>query len=224
MTFILSEDKALRKKLQGMTVTDQRADGDGVARQVGVWFGQPDQEIRSQSYPYVTIDMIDVVRDTDREYRAKVTPEYMAGPTLGANQNWQIDTPIPVSIDYQITTYSRQPRHDRQIMAQLLGNKLPIRFGILQVLENESVVGITTTESYTVRRLDVTSISKRDLTEQAKRLFINAISVRVSSEIPLEVFEQLYTVSQVSLDDPTRIRDSFIGVGSFTTTTPSVTP
>jgi hypothetical protein len=218
MTFILSEDKALREKLQGITVSDQKADGSDTPRPVGVWFGQPDQEIRSQSYPYITIDMIDIVRDQDREYRAKVKPAYLTGPEVLTADEWQIDTPIPVSIDYQISTYSRHPRHDRQILSQLLGVKLPIRFGILNVVENAVVNGDTTTNTVTARRLDVMSVSKRDVTEQAKRLFVNAITVRISSEIPLEIFEQLYVVTSVNVHNPESSRGVFTGVGDFTIT------
>ena len=224
MTFIISEDKALRTKLQGMTVADQKSDGQEVARQVGVWFGQPDQEIRSQSYPYITIDMIDIVRDQQREYRAKVKPEYLAGPEVLEGDDWEIETPIPVYIDYQITTYSRHPRHDRQILAQLMGSKLPIRFGVLNVVEDSVTEGGTTTTTITARRLDVMSVSKRDVTEQAKRLFVNAITVRISSEIPLEIFEQLYTVTQINLDNPETVRGGFTGIGPITITPPPVTP
>lgn len=224
MTFIIAEDKALRTKLQGMTVSDQKADGSDAARQVGVWFGQPDQEIRSQSYPYITIDMIDIVRDTTREYRSKVKPEYIAGPDIVTADDWQIDTPIPVYIDYQVTSYARHPRHDRQILAQLLGIKLPIRFGVLDVIESSVIDGADTINTVTTRRLDVMSVSKRDVTEQAKRLFVNAITVRISSEIPLEIFEQLYTVSQISVDNPTPSRGGFTGIGPITITQPPVTP
>jgi small subunit ribosomal protein S21 len=34
-----------------------------------VWFGQPDQELRDQAYPYITIDMIDIGEDVNRAMR-----------------------------------------------------------------------------------------------------------------------------------------------------------
>ena len=194
MAFLLSEDKALREKLTGMTVTDQKADELGEARPVGVWFGQPDQEIRSQSYPYVTIDMVDMQRDLEREMRGISTAEYLRPETFDEDESFEIDLPIPVSIDYQITSYARHPRHDRAIMSQLLSVKLPIRFGTLELDDN------------TVRRLDVLDVSKRDITEQGKRLFINAITVRVSSEIAPTTIRQLQQVLSVHLDDPTPAR------------------
>jgi hypothetical protein len=194
MTFLLSEDKALRAYLQGMTVNDQRAAGDDVPRQVGVWFGQPDQELRNQSYPYITIDMIDIQRDAEREMRGRITGDVekfgYLGPTQTSEYGWDVELPIPVNIDYQITTYARQPRHDRELLAQLLYEKLTLRFAQLSLDDN------------TVRRLEVLDVAKRDSVEQAKRLFINAITVRVASEIPQGAYTQYYKVEEVGLSEP----------------------
>lgn len=197
MTFLFNEDKALRDRLKGMTVTDQKADGgSGGTRNVGVWFGQPDQEIRTQSYPYVTIDMIDISEDYARAHRGRVKPSYYDDPaemTTGVEfdaetNDWDMDWPVPVYIDYQITSYARMPQHDRQILAQLMTEKLPLRFGVLETDDN------------TVRRLDIMGISKRDTTENGKRLFVNAFTVRVSSEIPRTELRKMYKVLQVNVD------------------------
>jgi hypothetical protein len=45
--------------------------------------------------------------------------------------------------------------------------------------------------------MEVLNVSKRDVTEQAKRLFVNAITVRVSSEIAQSSYSELYKVQQV---------------------------
>lgn len=191
MTFLLSEDDALRKQIQGITVHDQRSTGDDAPRQVGVFFGQPDQELRSQVYPYITIDMIDIQRDTEREMRGRITGDVKQfgylGPTETSDLGWDIDLPIPVNIDYQITTYARQPRHDRELLAKLLHEKLPFRFGQLSLDDN------------TVRRLEVLDVAKRDSVEQAKRLFVNAVTVRVASEIVQEAYRQYYKVEEVDI-------------------------
>jgi len=192
MNFLLDEDQALKTLLTGMTVTDQKAGStQATTRPVKVWFGQPDQEITAQMYPYITIDMIDIAEDVMRAMRGKAQPYYMSPPEglQNANQEgtWEVDYPIPVNIDYQITVYSRQPRHDRAILAQLLGTKIPLRFAVLD------------TGDGTTRRLDVLDVSKRDITESGKRLFVNAITVRVSSEIQPSVFRVFYKVSQVNL-------------------------
>ena len=200
MTFLLSEDKALRDLLKGMVVTDQKSDATGSAtRNVGVFFGQPDQELRQQSYPYITIDMIDISEDIMRAMRGLVKPNYLPNPDSTSdgtvydpeNQNWYIHWPIPVNIDYQITTYCRQPRHDRELLAQIMYNKIPLRFAVLEVDNNDA--------QGTIRRLDVLDISKRDVTEQGKRLFVNSFTVRVSSEISPEVYKTVYKALEVDV-------------------------
>ena len=202
MTFLISEDEALRNLLLGMVVTDQKAAaGADTTRSVKVYFGQPDQEIRSQSYPYIVIDMIDIAEDTARAMRGFVKPSYLPDPDVmpavqGVNpetpydstvNDWQIHWPIPVNIDYQVTTYARQPRHDRQILSQILYTKIPMRFAILEP------------DDGTVRRLDLLDISKRDVTEQGKRLFVNAFTVRVSSEIAETTYNQLYKALNINV-------------------------
>jgi hypothetical protein len=202
MTFLISEDEALRNLLLGMVVTDQKAAaGADTNRSVKVYFGQPDQEIRSQSYPYIVIDMIDIAEDTQRAMRGLVKPSYLPDPETMPILNegdtpapydseindWQIHWPIPVNIDYQVTTYARQPRHDRQILSQILYTKIPMRFAVLEP------------DDGTVRRLDLLDISKRDVTEQGKRLFVNAFTVRVSSEIAETTYNQLYKALNINV-------------------------
>ena len=212
MTFLLSEDEALRNLLKDMTVTDQKSVTEaGPQRKVQVYFGQPDQEIRAQSYPYITIDMVDISEDFSRAMRGIVKPEYIQDPTTGPDaendydpetQDWDVHFPIPVNIDYQITTYARQPRHDRQILAQLLYTRIPLRFAVLEP------------DDGTVRRLDVLDISKRDIPESGKRLFVNAITVRVSSEIAPETYNKLYKA--LTLDVTGTTDNPVLGRGQFT--------
>jgi hypothetical protein len=179
MPFILNEDKAIKALLSGIVVSD----GGNEARPVGVWFGQPDTQIRQQSFPYITIDLVGVSEALERVHTGfgplSYTPE-------GVDPEFDFETykPIAVNLDYQITTYSRQPRHDRQIMASLFGpSRLPLRFGLLAIPEDN-----------TVRRLDMIGFSKRDTTEGDKRLFSNVYMVQVSSEILREDLVQMYKV------------------------------
>ena len=223
MTFLLSEDAALRTLLKDMVVTDQKSvTGEGPQRKVGVWFGQPDQELRDQTYPYITIDMIDIAEDTSRAMRGLAKPSYLSNPinmvqgTQSVQEvsydpelhSWEIHWPIPVSIDYQVTTYSRQPRHDREMLAQILYSKIPMRFAVLQPNDG------------TVRRLDLLDISKRDITEQGKRLFVNAFTVRVSSEIASEIYNQLYKALSVNVAGTTGTHGQFTALDPFTITQP----
>lgn len=199
MTFIISEDEALRDLLVGMTVSDSK----NPTRSVGVWFGQPDPEIRQQSFPFITIDLIDISEAKERTMAGRANPWYYAPTDLEENQDWDMWLPVPINLDYQITTFSRQPRHDRQILAQLMGDRLPLRFGSLSVVEalDEDDNLLTTT-----RRLDVLNVVKRDTTEQGKRMFMNAFTVRVSSEIPQPYdFATYYKVLEVRLQPGTAV-------------------
>jgi hypothetical protein len=217
MTLLLSEDAALRKRLQGITVTDQKAEGDDIPRQVGVFFGQPDQELRAQVYPYITIDMINFQRDTLRETRGLTKAGYLASPTNidTETQDYLVEMPIPVNIDYQITTYSRHPLHDRAILSELMTDRLP-RFGYLEVLEKKEVDGDTTTNFLTYRRMDVLNIAKRDVTEQAKRLFVNAVTVRVSSEMVQSMYRVFYKAQSVYIDAPSDLPAGMDSIGEST--------
>jgi len=68
----LEEDNMLKELLKGISVHDQRADNEQIARPVQVWFGQPDVELRDQTYPFITIDLIDILEDRARSHRGKV--------------------------------------------------------------------------------------------------------------------------------------------------------
>jgi hypothetical protein len=234
MTFLLSEDEALKNLLKGIVVTDQKAAGtQQTTRNVDVRFGQPDQEISDQKYPYIIIDMIDIAEDTTRAMRGMVKPVYLDNPAEmppvsegddptaydSETNNWRMHWPIPVNIDYQVTTYSRQPRHDREILGQILTQKIPMRFAILEPDDGNSE-GIGT-----VRRLDLLDIAKRDVTEQGKRLFVNAFTVRVSSEITESTYIQVYKALQTNVtgatDDQGNTDGSPItGRGQFTAIEP----
>jgi hypothetical protein len=184
MTFIISEDEALRNMLTGMTVSDNK----NPTRPVGVWFGQPDPEIRAQSFPFITVDLIDISEARERVMAGRGEAWYLTPEDLEPDEGWDMFLPVPINLDYQVTTFARQPRHDRQILAQLMANRLPLRFGSLPVVEyvTEEQEGGKTIEvgQATVRRLDVLNVLKRDITESGKRMFMNVFTVRVSSEIP----------------------------------------
>ena len=191
MPIIINEDKALKASLTGMTVSDS----GNPARPVGVWFGQPDVEIRQQSFPYVTIDFIGYSEDPSRAHRGEIDMNYFPeGADPGeinddgsGTLQYTTEYPIPVNLDYQITTWARQPRHDRQIMGQLLaGGRIPLRFGQLVIPED-----------MTVRRLDFLGHTKRDTTDgNGKRLFSNVYNVRISAEVLPTILDQKYPVTE----------------------------
>jgi nitrate reductase beta subunit len=91
-----------------------------------------------------------------------------------------------------------------------------VRFGYLEVVEKDVTSGDTETITSTLRRMDLLNVAKRDSTEQAKRLFVNAITVRVSSEIAQTAYRALYKVREIHVDMPSGGReDRFDGIGEF---------
>ena len=189
MPFIINEDEALKTLLQGITVSD----GGNSARPVAVYYGQPDKDIRQQSYPYITLDLVGVREDTERAHRGVVNLTYAPeGFTPNRNTDGSINQPvvfpIPVDLIYQVSTWSRQPRHDRQIMAKLFApGRLPFRFGQLPIPQDG-----------TNRRLDMLGFSKRDTTEGGKRLFSNVYNIRISSELFVDQLFNVYKVTDVN--------------------------
>lgn len=195
MTFIIAEDEALKEVLKGVTVSDKQS----ATRPVGVWFGQPDPEAREQSFPFITINLIDISEAKERMMASGgVTPWYYETSTMALADDWTMPYPIPVNLDYQVTSFARQPRHDRQILSQILGNRLPLRFGSLQCIEKTvGQVGHATT-----RRLDMLRVGKRDAIEDGKRMFMNTFTIRVSSEIATpDAYTLFHQVSSVSLTE-----------------------
>lgn len=181
MPFILNEEAALKTLLSGITVSDS----GNSARPVGVYYGQPDKEIRQQAYPYITIDLVSVTEDTTRAHRGYVPLTYTPEGVDTTNVT-HTNFPIPVDLVYQVSTWSRQPRHDRQLIAALYSpGRLPLRFGQIPIPEDG-----------TNRRVDILGFSKRDFIESEKRLFNNVYNIRISSELFPDQLVQAYDVTQ----------------------------
>lgn len=185
--WILDEDYALKAKMQGAYVSDQSQP----RRPVRAWFGHPDQEITEQTYPYITIDLIEISEATERVHRGDLflhdgyknypPPEWWGAPDLlNEDVGLLTEMPTPVNLDYQISTWARNPRHDRQLMTQMIaGGRTALRSGWLEVDDASGPNGGT------IRRMDFLGHGKRDVAdENQKRLFNNIFRVRVSSEIP----------------------------------------
>ena len=121
--FIVAEDLALKTLLNGITVSDDT----NANRPVKTWFGFPDVEVRDQAFPYITIDLIDILPGNDRQTSGYLVDTDYQG-TIAAVAGYVYDYQIPVAYDliYQVTSYARHPRHDRALMYQLL-NKFPSR-------------------------------------------------------------------------------------------------
>lgn len=170
--FILNEERALKARLQGLTVTDLKNN----ARPVRVWYYMPDVEITEAQYPFITINLVNISEAVERAHRGKTRLGYdPSGIDLpGPDETAVVDYPIPYDLDFQITTWTRFPQHDRELLGKLLAqDRLPHRFGSILVPEDN-----------TERRLDLLGIQIADtLDGNNKRLFRKVFYSRMSSEL-----------------------------------------
>ncbi|WP_032916698.1 hypothetical protein [Streptomyces rimosus] len=142
MPWLLNEDAALRKKLQGLTVKD-----GALELPVGVRFSYPESELADQTFPLIILERTRAVRDPRREARGVVqlgyAPEGRAswpGMEDGTASPYYTDNPIPYRIEYQVNVLCRKQAHLTDLVARLSAvDFLPVRFGYLEVPEDGTV-------------------------------------------------------------------------------------
>jgi len=172
MSLGVSEDDALKQRLRGIYVVDEKNSN----REVGVWFANPDVETRSQSYPYMTVELIDYTRASYRQQSGIIVDNDTQGTVAPVNgKAYTYEVPIPWDLTYQITAYSRHPRHDRTITAYILNNVFIGQHGYLAVTND-----LGTETGY--RHMILQEFTKRDFIENGRRLFRTIFTVTVSSE------------------------------------------
>jgi hypothetical protein len=193
MTFILAEDAALKTHLANIIVSDEK----NANRPVGVWFGYPDVEIRTQNYPFITIDLINVRQAPERQTSGWIIDSDRQGTIAPQNgQYYEYEIPVAYDLVYQVTSYARHPRHDRAILFQL-NEKFPGLRGRLAVPN-----ALNTEISY--RHMFLESVVKADSATGEngnKRLLRNVYTVRVVSEMtPGGVATAIPEVDMVSIN------------------------
>jgi hypothetical protein len=172
-SFVFAEDKALKTHLQGITVTDLKA----ASRPVKVWFGYPDVELKQQDYPYMIIDLFDIQPANDRQSSGFwVDNTYRGTQEAEEGQAYSYYAPVVYDLYYQVSSFARNPRHDRTIIFEMLNNKIPGKFGHLIVPQQND-------EGYVARHMFLEGFVKRDSIEDGRRLFRNVFSIRVVSEM-----------------------------------------
>lgn len=181
--WILREDEALKARITGIQVSD----GDQNPRPVKIWFGHPDPEIRGQSYPYITLDLLDVDEDKERVSNRYSELAFTHPGFPSSNDSVVVKTMLPTPMDlvYQVASWSRQPRHDRAILSQMNRSFLHPRYAQTGASDDTS------------RRIVVLDFAKRDsLDDKAKRLFRNVWTVAVKTEVfyaPLDLIDRVTT-------------------------------
>lgn len=209
--FLLAEDAAVKARFSNLTVRDDREN----ARPVQVFFRYPEAETE-RSYPFITIEMIDIVHARNRQH-SESQIVYARSTTTGASafggpdamDYWpsrisDLDTVqnssqydflvsnefVPVDILYQVSTYTRSALHDRQLSAQMLSTITPFRRGFIAVPEDG-----------TMRRFDLLDWTTADLLDSEsgyrKRIFRKIYTLQMSAEIPSTNMYGAYQITTV---------------------------
>lgn len=208
--FLLAEDAAIKNRFSGLTVADDR----NGSRPVQVFFRYPDGETE-RLYPFITIEMIDMTHALERQH-SEVTlyastsssasaqftgpnamdywpsehhdfTQYAGAGYSGARANEF----VPIDLLYQVSTFTRSALHDRQLTAQIMRFRTPLRWGSITIPEDD-----------TVRRFDLLDWTTADLLDPEagyrKRIFRKVYTLRMSAELPSTDLLLLKRASSVS--------------------------
>lgn len=183
MPWLINEDRAVKAKLQGLTVTDANAP---TGRPVVVRYRVPESELATQTFPIISIEHAGIERATEREHRGNTllpyAPEGMATWWQPTDTGWDVtqskytsEFPVPFDLRYRICVYTRESWHDITLASALMQpGYLPARFGFLVIPEDG-----------TVRSLEL--IGGPELADMRdsddKRLFRREYLISVSSEM-----------------------------------------
>jgi hypothetical protein len=196
--FTLAEDAALKYRLSDMAVSDDK----NPTRVADVFYRHPVKETE-KSYPYVTIELLDINHATDRQHSMQnlyfadatgLTAEQQAALTsidyipsesttsdlealVNTNEFLTLDSYTPVDLMYQATTYCRANQHDRQLTALMLRRIAPFQGrGWVEIPEDG-----------TIRRLDIMDWRSSDILDgeagYKKRIFRKVYTLVMNSEL-----------------------------------------
>lgn len=200
--FILAESAALKRKLEGLTVSYPRQ------RTVDVWFRWPNKEVREVSHPLITIDLVDITKSDRREHAGDrfelgYLPVGFTEDSVDEETHALVadEWPTPYDLTYAVTVISLDPRHDMELKYKLLGNRalLPHRMGYLEIPEDS-----------TVRRLDVLDVATTSSNSGETVQHITVFTVRTESELfPAQVAAAIRAVTvNVTVTDTTGIHEA----------------
>ena len=200
--FILAEDEAIKLHFSNLTVSDDR----DASRPVQVFFRYPEGETE-RHYPFITIELIDIVHAKNRQHSESFLYTDRAGhpsnidywpstssassPPLAGNDLYRTSEFTPVDLLYQVSTFTRSAIHDRQLANQMLANIVPFRYSSIMIEADG-----------TSRRLDLLDWSTADLLDPEagyrKRIFRKVYTLQMTSEIPTTALLGLKKVTSVS--------------------------
>lgn len=199
--FLLAEDEAIKARLKGITVSDDRNN----TRPVQVFFRYPEAETERE-YPFITIEMLDIVHAKNRQhcelpiiyYNATGGASAPAGASAMPNamNYWPSISDdfsnitnkdefkilysnefVPVDLLYQVSTFTRSALHDRYLSSLMLTKIFPFRRGSIHIPADN-----------TDRRLELLDWSTADLLDPEagyrKRIFRKVYTLQMSAELP----------------------------------------
>ena len=203
--FLLAEDEAIKVRFSGLTVSDDRDN----SRDVQVFFRYPEGETE-RHYPFITLELIDVVYARNRQHSVSDQYAYKEG------DSWAVDNPavvtyypsqgpitvptavkylktteyVPVDLLYQVSTFTRSALHDRQLTAKILYTVAPLRYNSIYIPADG-----------THRRLDMLDWTTADLLDPEagyrKRIFRKIYTLQMTAEIPTSEFVGVKQVTQI---------------------------
>lgn len=174
--YLLEEDNALKGLLSGITVRSLNRSEEPVT----VWFGNPETEERVIRWPYIKIDFESQTIAHDREHRGIVAIwyKYLQGDVLPNSSLFTdpvalMEYPIPMDLEYTVTTYARNNQHNSQLVSILNSNtRLHPRFAQMYC------------SGGTVRRVEVLNhVAANGRDSDQKRVFRNVYRLRIPTEI-----------------------------------------
>lgn len=213
--FLLAEDAALKERLTGITVTDDREN----ERPVQVFFRYPEGETE-RVYPFITIEMIDLIHARNRQHSENQLYYFNTSGGASAPTGWDkrpnaltywpdessnfsnftnkndyeilaTNEFVPIDLVYQISTFTRSAFHDRQLSATILKKIAPFRTGSIMIPADG-----------TSRRLEMLDWTTADLLDAEagyrKRIFRKIYTLQMSAELPSDDVYGYYQVSTVS--------------------------
>jgi hypothetical protein len=205
------EDESLKQYITAKHVVtfDQSSPVGG--RVLPVYFRMSETEVRKRTYPFIMIDRLGWERDPERESRGSfllmAAEPYIPDGTVSAVLPADTFTykaqmlPIPISIRYQVTAWTRFKLQMMWVETQMV-NVLPVRFGAINMLSSNYA-----RDDDTVRRMDLIDSAPNDIVDPdnaGKRLFGRSWTVAISSEILPSDLEAAAIATRVVIDPSSR--------------------
>lgn len=208
--FLTAEDAAMKDKVSGIKIRlAQKGTTD-----VSVRFRYPEGERNPQgdiarksgiTYPLITIDLLSITYDQKRDHAGNVGiwHEPNEGYAFDEGLSGFTEFPLPVRLLYRVTTWATSQQHDRAMQGQLLApTRLPLRHGYLYVPADDTIRWMESMPTTLSPMID----------SQNRRIFRTVFTNYVESEMLKTEIANYHRITNVILDPPVHVPDSFIGV------------